>query len=728
MKLPAKPRRRSSLARRAIRMRLRAGLATALLIVLSPLAFVSAVEFGLRAVGFGYAPVLFQRVPGADAYTTNLDYAYRFFSREVAIRPAPVTFAAEKPENGYRVFVVGGSAALGDFMPEYGLARILEVLLRDRHPGVDFEVVNAAVAAVNSHVVLPIVREVARHDPDLIVFYIGNNEVVGPYGPGSVRAGSGTAGDTPGLLRVRVGLWARGLRLGQLIERALAGLSLGRSSESSETSVAEDVTRSLVRFDDPRLPPTRAHFRRNLEDMLDATTAAGASALVVTVVSNLRNFSPFASLHGPDLDRDEIAEFESVYAEGLARQKAGDCVGALDAYARAAAIDGDFAVVDFQRGTCLLRLGRVAEARESLARARDLDAGRYRADSFINAILRETAAAADGVVLLDGEARFAENELAPFPIAGDESFYDHVHFSFDGSTLLARSVLEAIEPMLPAWIRTRATGPTATAATVARSLALSPFDQRRLATLIAARRAKLGNEPEGEGAELRHPTAFWRGGAERSDDSVEIYRRAIEHRPADLLLRRGFATVLLAQGDPVAAAEQLRVLVERVPNVAEWRVAYGQALALDGKFEEALVQLETAVRLDPADFAAEFQLAGVLREIGRGDDAIAHYERVLEARPGQPNAHFQLGALRLESGELDRAVANFETALQGAPQNAEVHNALGVALFHQGKLEPAAAHLRKALQIDPQHPSARESLRAVLARIRAPRGGGAGRR
>jgi tetratricopeptide (TPR) repeat protein len=709
-------------------MRLRAGLATALLIVLSPLAFVTAVEFGLRAVGFGYAPSLFRRIPGADAYTTNLDYAYQFFSREVAIRPAPVIFAAEKPEDGYRVFVVGGSAALGDFMPEYGLARILEVLLRDRHPGVEFEVVNAAVAAVNSHAVLPIVRDVARHDPDLVVFYIGNNEVVGPYGPGSVRAGSGTAGATPGLLRVRVGLWARGLRLGQLIERALAGLSFGRSPEGPETSVAEDAARSLVRFDDPRLPPTRAHFRRNLEDMLDATTAAGASALVVTVGSNLRNFSPFASLYDRDLGRDEIAAFESAYAEGLARQKGGDCAGALDAYARAAAIDDEFAMVNFRRGTCLLGLGRVAEARQSLVRARDLDAGRYRADSSINAILRETAAAADGVVLLDGEARFAENELAPFPIAGDESFYDHVHLSFDGSYLLARSVLEAIEPMLPGRIRTRATGPPATAAAVARALALSPFDQRRLATLIAARRAKLGTEPEGEGAELRHPTAFWRGGAERSDDSVEIYRWAIERRPADLLLRRGFATVLLAQGDPVAAAEQLRVLVERVPNVAEWRVAYGQALARDGDFEAALAQLETAVRLDPADFAAEFQLAGVLREVGRGDEAIAHYERVLEARPGQPNAHFQLGALRLESGDLDRAVANFETALQGAPQNAEVHNALGVALFRQGKLEPAAAHLRRALQIDPQHPSGRESLRAVLARIRAQRGEGAGRR
>jgi tetratricopeptide (TPR) repeat protein len=722
------------LSRLRQRQRLRSRVWTALLVVLSPLAFVTVAELGLRAVGFGYAPTLFRPVSGADAYTTNLDFAYRFFSRDIAIRPVPLYFAAEKPEDGYRVFVVGGSAAFGDFMPEYGLARILEVLLEERYPGVAFEVVNAAVAAVNSHVVLPIVREVARHDPDLIVFYIGNNEVVGPYGPGSVRIRTGTAGETPGRLRVRAGLWVRGLRLGQLIERALIALGIGGSGEAPEALAAGDLTRALVRFDDPRLPPTYAHFKRNLQDMLRAATASGGKALVVTVASNLRNFSPFASLHRRDLGDEETAAFDTAYAEGFARQGRGDCEGALAAYARAAAIDEEFAVLDFQRGTCLLRLGRIDEAREALVRARELDAGRYRADSAINAILRETEA--DGVRLLDGEARFAESGLAPVPIPGDEFFYDHVHLRFDGSALLAHAVFEAVEPMLPAWIRSRATGSPASVSAVAEALALTPFDRERLARLIAARRAKLGAEPEGEGAEVALASAFWRNGEPfwsdgeepgLAGDSVVLYRRAIERRPADLLLRRNFATLLLAEGDPAAAAEQLRVLVERVPDIAEWRLAYGTALRLDGSFEEALRQLETAVSLDPADFQAELQLAGALRELDRSDEAIDHYERVLLARPENLASHFQLGTLRLERGELDAAVSHFEAVLQGAPGNAEAHNALGVAFFNQGKLQRSVAHLRKALQHDPQNATARENLQAVLQGFRGQGGRTGGR-
>jgi Flp pilus assembly protein TadD len=720
------------------RHRLRSTIWTALLVVLSPLVFVTVVELGLRAAGFGYPPTLFRPIPGADAYTTNLDFAYRFFSRDIAIRPVPLYFAAEKPEDGYRVFVVGGSAAFGDFMPEYGLARILEVLLEERYPGVAFEVVNAAVAAVNSHVVLPIVREVARHDPDLVVFYIGNNEVVGPYGAGSVRIRTGTAGETPGRLRVRSGLWVRGLRLGQLVERALIALGIGGAGEDPEAPAAGDLMRSLVRFDDPRLPPIYAHFERNLQDMLRAATASGGKALVVTVGSNLRNFSPFAALHRRDLGDEEIAAFDAAYAEGLDRHGQGDCEGALAAYARAAAIDDEFAVLDFGRGTCLLRLGHIDEAREALVRARELDAGRYRADSAINAILRDTAAAmeGDGVRLLDGEARFAESGLAPVPIPGDESFYDHVHLSFDGSTLLARAVFEVVEPMLPAWIRSRATGPPASVSAVAEALALTPFDRERLASLIAARKAKLSSEPEGEAAEVRFASAFWRSGEELlrngeelelAGDSVALYRRAIARRPADLLLRRNFATLLLAEGDPTAAAEQLRVLVERVPNIAEWRVAYATALGLDGSFEEALRQLETAVSLDPADFQAEFQLARVLRELDRGGEAIDHYERVLLARPGNLASHFQLGTLRLERGELEAAVSHFEAVVHGAPGNAEAHNALGVALFNQGKLQRSVAHLRKALQIDPQNATARENLQAALQGFRGQRALGGGR-
>jgi hypothetical protein len=60
------------------------------------------------------------------------------------------------------------------------------MLLRERFPGQRFEVVNVAVTAINSHVILPIARECAQHQGDLWIVYMGNNEMVGPFGAATV--------------------------------------------------------------------------------------------------------------------------------------------------------------------------------------------------------------------------------------------------------------------------------------------------------------------------------------------------------------------------------------------------------------------------------------------------------------------------------------------------------------------------------------------------------------
>ena len=76
--------------------------------------------------------------------------------------------------------------AWGDPDPTYGFARYLEVMLRERFPRVKFDVVNASITAINSHVLLPMVKDLVQYQPDLFVIYAGNTEVVGPFGPGTV--------------------------------------------------------------------------------------------------------------------------------------------------------------------------------------------------------------------------------------------------------------------------------------------------------------------------------------------------------------------------------------------------------------------------------------------------------------------------------------------------------------------------------------------------------------
>jgi hypothetical protein len=89
-------------------------------------------------------------------------------------------------------------------------------MLRERFPSLRFEVINTGITAVNSHVLLPAIRDLAQREGDLFVLYMGNNEVVGPYGAGTTLTRPGMS-----LPLIRAGILLNSTRLGQLIAAAL---------------------------------------------------------------------------------------------------------------------------------------------------------------------------------------------------------------------------------------------------------------------------------------------------------------------------------------------------------------------------------------------------------------------------------------------------------------------------------------------------------------------------
>src|ERR1051326_327122 len=79
-----------------------------------------------------------------------------------------------------------------------------------------------------SHVILPIARECAKYAGDLWIIYMGNNEMVGPFGAATVFGAR-----APPLWLVRAQLKLRSLRLGQLL---LATIQKLRKSDASASA------------------------------------------------------------------------------------------------------------------------------------------------------------------------------------------------------------------------------------------------------------------------------------------------------------------------------------------------------------------------------------------------------------------------------------------------------------------------------------------------------------
>jgi hypothetical protein len=185
--------------------------------VVLPLLFFGALELLLRLFGVGFDPRFFKRarIGNEDCYVANDRFSLRFFARGMARAPAPVVLAASKQPDTYRIFIFGESAALGDPRPNYGAGAYLEVLLAERFPQAKFEVVNTSVTAINSHVIRPIAQECAQHAGDLWLVYMGNNEMVGPFGAATVFGLQ-----APPLWVTRTQLQLRRLRLAQWLVEA----------------------------------------------------------------------------------------------------------------------------------------------------------------------------------------------------------------------------------------------------------------------------------------------------------------------------------------------------------------------------------------------------------------------------------------------------------------------------------------------------------------------------
>ena len=564
---------------------------------LLPLLILGGVELGLRLVGHGYPTSYFlpSTIEGQNFLLPNPRFAYRFFPPALARAPLPKRILAEKPAHAYRIFLFGESAAYGDPDPAYGVGRYLEQLLNARYPGTNFEVVCVAMTAINSHAILPIARECARLDGDLWIVYMGNNEMIGAYGPGTVF---GTK--APRLRTARVMLALKTTRIGQLMQSLLARVQSDSASTEAWGGI-EMFTENPLRHDDAGRLRAYENFRGNLADILRAGEQAGVPIILSTVASNLRDCAPFASLHAADLTPAESSEWQKLFQVGMASEAAGSYADALAAYSSAAAIDAEYAELRYRIGTCHLALNDLEAAHKAFTAARDSDVLSVRADSRINEIILDAAKsyASEQVVSIDADRALTED--IPDGIPGKEWFYEHVHYTLEGNYRLALLFADHVTEMLPSSMQASREGEWAEAEFCNRRLAVTSWDEHRLWFLMLDRLKRppftnqSSNPSNVQHLELRRQSVIAQMTPESPARDRQLYEEALAAAPEDTLLRARFGQYLEATGSRQEAIVQFQRVCELLPDL-EWpHYHLGDLLVRAGRISEAMDSFERAL-------------------------------------------------------------------------------------------------------------------------------------
>ncbi len=577
-----------------------------------PALLLLSLEITLRIVGFGYPATLFVETERKETLTTNEWFVW-FYHKQRSTRPHPCLVSATKPENTIRVFVLGESAAMGTPDPSFGFGRILEVMLQRYFPNHQVEVVNAAMRAINSHIIVPISRQCAGLKPDLFVVYMGNNEVMGLYGPETFL------GRYPILISALHQV--KQTRICQLLRIGIkCGLSAFLPKEDTQTM--EFYRQHRIALDDPRRQAVYRNYRDNLVQICDNGLESGASMLILTVPVNLRDCPPLASLHRKGLTSQDLHQWESFYHDGIEHENKQNLVEAIACYLKAAAVNSHYAELHFRLGRCYLATGEPKAAKEHFSLARDWDALQFRADSRFNQIVRQVAEehGSKKVYLVDAESAFSVSDRCRDGVPGSELFYDHVHFQFEGDYELAKVILPTA---IHALQQDQGLFPSSSTCIPSRDecsrrLAFTAWDKVNTAAAMVKMTARppftdqLDHSFRQSRAEQEISQVMSRVDEKFVSEVLQAYHDAIRTNPDDWHLRYNLGTFFYQLERFPEAVEHIEYVVNTFPHVSPYRTLLGYALARAGYLDQAIVHfrqvLERDAQYEPAKEALDWSL------------------------------------------------------------------------------------------------------------------------
>ena len=336
-----------------------------------------------------------------DFYMINPLVGEKYFSRLEATSTNNDIFLKQKPENGFRVFVMGSSTVYGyPYDNNLMASRILHQRLEDAFPDRKVEVVNTALTAINSITLKDFIPQVLKYEPDAILIYAGHNEYYGAFGIGSNETMSKSA-----FLR-SLNFGMMNLRIAQLVKSGINGISMKMNSSGEGAEAKGTLMKRIVKDEDIVYGSEEYRigvdqFRDNMSFILERAGRKGVPVFLSDLVSNIRDLPPFGD---PGAEGQEA---HAAYREGLKR----------------------------------LSGGNVSAAREALYHAKDLDPVRFRASEEINRII-DSLARQKGAFSIPSHKLFSD--ASQDGLIGNELLTEHVHPNIEGQFLLADAFYKAI--------------------------------------------------------------------------------------------------------------------------------------------------------------------------------------------------------------------------------------------------------------------------------------------
>jgi len=710
--------------------------------IIAPLVTVVLLELICHLAGWGHPTrfLLESKHEGEPVWIDNQLFGYRFFDPAVSRAPTPIFIPKVKSPDEFRVVVLGESAAMGEPEPAYGPSRMLEQMLTIRFPDKRVRVINAAMTAINSHVIVEIARDLERLKPDAVILYIGNNEVVGPYGPGTVFH---TFAASPMLNRLRAVLTR--LR----ITSALRSMMFAQRGDRAVWQGMEMFTEYKITEDDPRLTHVYESFQRNMNSIIRYADALNIPVIISTIAVNLADQAPLDGspvTGGPDLasrkkqrDADTLRFRADGRINDILRNMSGDHLVDVEREFERDGVPGKKDFIDHVHFTF---------------------EGSYRLAGLWCAKIGELVKPATTNVL-------TRNELARQLVWNPYNELEIVETMLERASRPPFSGTADRNDRMLRWTREYARLVQQTAHTpldrvlhdYERAMQRDPgdfhFPQQAIRALLTEDRFQAAGERLGDlhhriphRADVRGWMAIMAALGGKSDriwdimirdapdlgqlpadmlvsasetllqagyrnESLEVLKVAAEHYPNRLRLQTLLASRYIQAGDTASSSSLFAALAEQHPDEQRLREEYGLFLAMTGNGAEAeakLAHLKTARDVEGRRKWIQFLL--FQRRFNEAETAL---KALLSVKPGDGETLRQLAQMSVQKNDLPGAIAWMEHLVEAEPWRGESWGLLGDWYDQAGRSRDAVTAYSEALSLLPYPADTQRALAWLLA-------------
>ena len=239
----------------------------------------------------------------------------------------------------------------------------------------------------------------------------------------------------------------------------------------------------------------------------------------------------------------------------------------------------------------------------------------------------------------------------------------------------------------------------------------------------ASRGSKSSVAPAASGPKSENPAAreaylkgryFWN---KRTHDDIlkaeREFQTALSIDPNYARAYAGLADCLLLGGAIPAFPDSAKDLALKAlsidDSIAEAHASLAYYLsAVDWKWEEAEVEFQRAILLDPGYATARHWHAYNLASMGRTDDAVSEIKKAESIDPLSVIIKTDVGHMLYFAGRFDEAIAQYLKALEINSEFRVAHWRLGEAYLQVGRYDEGISELQKAISLDSEKQSAIE--------------------